>query len=567
MRRRILLTLSFFIVLAHMLSANDTIYIDESQYHIDIDIKLVISNVDVDLVNENINEITSYIHLDNTYELSSAVTQIELGVAYQISSNTGSTYSLYFTELPIIKITSNAQIVDEPNVPAFFTMIESNGNITQSDIGIQLRGGWTQTLPKKSMEIEFWTDPQESDQQDIALLGMRDDDDWNLLAMYNEPLRIRNVTNFKLWQMISELHYQADEPNAKNTVSLHYVELILNDSYQGIYALGEKIDRKQLKLKSHNGNIRGELYKGISWGATTLGSLPLFDNNSEEWGGFEYKHPSEEINWTNLYDFVEFVINANDEKFYEEIENRFELDNLVNYFIFINTLRAVDNLGKNIYLAKYTTDDPYFYVPWDLDGTFGTAWHGGNDPEYDDILLNGMYERLMNEPCLNGGFREALKERWETLRLTTLSDDSLIALLSANHNLLLQNGVYERESLVWSDYTYNSSAFDYMTTWIHNRTPYLDSKFSEECLVSTENDYFKSNFWIGPNPVVDFLNITSNIDKTLQVAIYNNVGQILMNLELNGSNNSISLEGLQSGLYTISLTAEDKIKVYRILVK
>ena len=116
------------------------------------------------------------------------------------------------------------------------------------------------------MEIEFWTDNIGNETQNHALLGMTNDDDWNLQAMYNEPLRIRSKTNNDLWRMINSLHYQNQEPEAINGVRIKYVELFINNEYRGLYCLGEKVNRKQLKLKKHNGNIRGELYKGISWG-------------------------------------------------------------------------------------------------------------------------------------------------------------------------------------------------------------------------------------------------------------------------------------------------------------
>lgn len=144
-------------------------------------------------------------------------------------------------------------------------MIETNQSFLEFHIGIQYRGGWSQSLPKKSMEIEFWTDSTGTETVDHSLLGMRSDDDWNLQAMYNEPLRIRSKTSNDLWRMINTLHYQNQEPKAINGIRMKYVELFVNNEYRGLYCLGEKVDRKQLKLKKYNGNIRGELYKGVSW--------------------------------------------------------------------------------------------------------------------------------------------------------------------------------------------------------------------------------------------------------------------------------------------------------------
>ncbi len=50
----------------------------------------------------------------------------------------------------------------------------------------------------------------------MYLLGMRSDDDWNLLAMYNEPFRLHNVACNQLWQAIHTPYYQALEPAEVN---------------------------------------------------------------------------------------------------------------------------------------------------------------------------------------------------------------------------------------------------------------------------------------------------------------------------------------------------------------
>ena len=109
---------------------------------------------------------------------------------------------------------------------AHFRMIETNQAAVSSFIGIQYRGGWTQTLPKKSMEIEFWSDSTGAETQDVSLLGLRTDDDWNLQAMYNEPLRIRSKTNNDLWRRIHTIHYQQSEPEAMNGIRMEYACLL-----------------------------------------------------------------------------------------------------------------------------------------------------------------------------------------------------------------------------------------------------------------------------------------------------------------------------------------------------
>ena len=75
-------------------------------------------------------------------------------------------------------------------------------------------------------------------------------------------------------------------------MSQENVELVINNEYRGVYTLSERVDRKQLKLRKYeNGSIRGELYKGVGWGASTNTSLPEYDNKKILWGGQENKYP------------------------------------------------------------------------------------------------------------------------------------------------------------------------------------------------------------------------------------------------------------------------------------
>ena len=278
------------------------------------------------LINQEVGEInTTFPGLKTTilaegleFTFDTPVVDIEKGIAYMVRDEQNFSHRLYFTELPIIKINTNNTIVDEPRVHALLSLCESNGDLLEHDIGIEYRGGSTQSLPKKSLRIEFWNDPQGNEKENVELLGMRSDDDWNLEALYHEPLRLRSKLCFDLWRSMDNLYYQNEEPEAINGVHHEFIELFVNGAYRGVYGLSERVDRKQLKLKKNTETeIRGGLYKGVDWGASTFTSLPGFDNNNEFWGGFEYKYPSDIIEWTPLYDLANFIINANNDNFHE----------------------------------------------------------------------------------------------------------------------------------------------------------------------------------------------------------------------------------------------------------
>lgn len=559
------------ILLTMVIYANETIHINANQFSIDQDKALILTNLDVSYINSTWTDTKSQIQLDDLYEFINPVEEIELGQAYQVTNTqTNENYTLYFTEFPIISITTDYEIVDEPDVLAYFNLIESDGTHVESHVGIQYRGAWTQTLPKKSMEIEFWTDETGEEDYNQQLLDLISDDDWNFEAGYNEPLRIRSNNNWEIWRMIDgDLYYQEDEPKAVNGIRMRYMELFVNNEYRGIYSLGEKVKRKQLRLKKHNGQIRGELYKAFDWtDATRFNGVTEYDNNSKLWSGWDYKHPKEEINWENFYDLIDFVANSSDADFYANYGDRFHIDNLVSYYIFLNLIRATDNTGKNTFIAKYKKNEKYFYVPWDLDGTIGNIWDGSRENITEGILTNGFFNRAKHD-CSENGFWETLRTNWSTLRANELTHANIMALFQSSHDAILNNGGYEREEMAWPEYTYNPEELTYMNNWLQARMDYLDVEFDKSCLPLSTNDLSEQLLApkLFPNPTNDIVNFDLKQGDEFEVSVFNTAGQLVIQDKLSGNKKNISLNRLGKGTYLIVLKSDKGNHPYKVIVK
>jgi spore coat protein H len=549
--------------------AADTITIEPNFYHIDNANHIIIINKETAQLNDTSKDLKDIIILDKPYALAEPALTLDTKSSYQVTS-AGTSYTLYFTQLPIIHIDTKKEIVDTPSVYATFSMSELSGLTTQANLGIEIRGGNSQSYPKKSYELSFWADTLGNSSRDLSLLTMRNDNKWNLQAMYNEPLRLNNKVSHELWLDIHQIYYKDKEPDAKNGIAMKYVELFVNNQYKGVYALSERIDRKQLKLKKYNNGIKGELYKGSDWGdAVTFRSAPTFDNKNSMWGGFEYKEPEEEINWTNLYNFVSFVSSSKDEDFYKQYQQHFKLDNAVDYYIFLNLLRATDNYGKNLYIAKYKTGEPYYYVPWDLDGVFGYNWQGQQDNTTADVLTNGFYDRLIQD-CASSGFRSALIERWAALRSTVITEDYILAKFKKNNEYLLANNVYEREHKVWNTYQYDEQQLTYIANWLKSRLAYLDVKFMQPCpnintTLSTTGIQQSSSLKLYPNPTNDYLTIESEA-VNYEITIQDLTGKIVLKSTANSKLNKIDVSSLKKGLYALSIKSKTAVKTEKILI-
>ncbi|NML65875.1 T9SS type A sorting domain-containing protein [Hymenobacter sp. RP-2-7] len=510
------------------------------------------------------------LQLNGRYTLAQPAAGLVAGADYQAQRD-GVAYSVLVTQLPIVQLHTRRTIVDAPSVYATFALTEPTGTITKANLGIEIRGAWSQTYPKKSYELNMWADTTGATSRDVQLLGMRTDDTWNLLALYNEPLRVNNKVSHELWHELNQLYYQAKETDAKNGVDMAFVEVFLNDEYKGIYALSEKVDRKLLKLKKYNAGIKGELYKGTTRdSASAYLGAPPFDNKSQTWSGFEYKHPDELTDWTSLRDFVRFVTTSSAADFQSQYAKRFQLDNAVDYFIFLNLLRATDNTSKNLYVARYNAKEPYFYVPWDLDGVFGTDWQGLPDNVTNDLLTNGFYQRLIqdNSPT---GFRAALVKRWASLRTTIITEDHILGKFRAQRDYLLRNKVYQREHLVWPAFTYDETRLPAIQTWLHARLAYLDTEFgfvaaAPATALAAAAAAVPTHPALYPNPARDYLTVELPTGaSTGRLTIRDLSGHPVLQASLSGTTR-LPVGHLARGLYAVVVESQATVRVEKLVL-
>ncbi len=400
-------------------------------------------------------------------------------------TNDGSDYKLYLTKLPIIQIGFDENKINSKNkIVGSFSYYESN-SYQQSIIGLRHRGNLSLSFNKKSFDLEFWKDSLGKKSRNIQFKNLRSDDDWILDAMFNEPLRIRSAIATNLWNSINTPYYANQEPEAKSGFNIQFVEVFKNHEYYGVYQLSESIDRKQLNLKKNKeAEIRGELFKADSYkGGPSFEKIvekPIYID--PKWNGWEIKYPviNDEYYWNNLVSFSNLVINSSSQEFKDKIESKINISNAIDYYIFVNLMGATDNMGKNYYLARYDKNEPYFFVPWDLDGVWGVIQDG--KPQYFTskiVLENGLLKRLINENPNN--YKQKLKNRWQKLRAKEFSNESLFKEINVLYSKFSDEKIYEREFLIWQNKlnkTANQEHYNHLQNWLQERLVYLDDSFS-----------------------------------------------------------------------------------------
>lgn len=476
---------------------------------------------------------------------------------YGALDRAGDSVTVAFTRLPLIKIVTERNLNQYEHRPATFSYVDDEQEL-QASIGIRHRGSYSLRFPKKSFDMEFWENTESQKSTDVTFGDLREDDDWVLDALYNEPMRVNSYVAHKLWLDMHSPYYQQDEPEAKSGADVMYAEVFYDGGYHGLYMMSEQVDRKQLKLKKFkDGKIRGELYKGVGYSDATLfrGQPSLQINSKNEYAAWEVKHPDTEdiIDYSNLYDLLGFVTKDTDENFRGEAGKYFELGNIRDYFLFINVATLTDNAGKNTYLARYDTEEPYFYAPWDLDASFGNRYNGERELRTELWITNGLQDRLLE--LSPEYYNSQLCSRYDELRLGLFDPDNLMARLETQIKYLKDNGVYEREVMRWPESVdISDDQIAFTNKHITARIAYLDDAACEFSTALPDLVAPASPpIIVYPNPASQRVNVKHAFTQSTAYDLLNVTGQIVASGYINGEQDHIDVSHLRTGLYFLRL--------------
>lgn len=143
-------------------------------------------------------------------------------------------YTVYvhaFTGLPVMWVDTDDRkdiVSKEEYLKAHLRLEEdvvtsSAGDVLEEDVFIKGRGNSSWEMPKKGYRLKF--------EKKVSLLNEPSDKSWVLIPNYSDKTCLRNSLAFYMGQN-SQLDY---------TPRSHFVELMLNGRYNGLYLLSEKI--------------------------------------------------------------------------------------------------------------------------------------------------------------------------------------------------------------------------------------------------------------------------------------------------------------------------------------
>jgi hypothetical protein len=421
----------------------------------------------------------------------------------------------YDGQVPYIVInTGGSSIQDDPKITAQMTVYVDKEEVLTSPIGIEYRGSTSFTLfAKKSYGFETRDDA--GDGVSIELLGLNEEEDWIFYGPYSDKTFLRNVLIYELSNEIGQY-----------AVKTKFVELQINETYQGTYVLMEKIKRDKnrvnikklepedtdpaditggyiLKIDKTSGDGSPDAFYTESIGfrsdfgvnGNALNYAAYGQKRGEE-TYFLYEYPKDD-DITSIQkeyikgyidDFENALLGAGTGTYSDYID----VNSFVDFFL-LNELSAnPDAYRISTFLHKNRGEKLKMGPIWDFNIAFGNdnrssseKWIYKYNLDYpnDLWLVPFWWEKLMADPQ----FKAAIKTRWNELKGSTFSQNNIESKMNQHIAFLNEAGSIDRNYQRWevlgvplSFNSYVGETYDdevnYVKNWISDRIAWMDSQ-------------------------------------------------------------------------------------------
>jgi hypothetical protein len=389
-------------------------------------------------------------------------------------------------------------------------------------VGIKYRGNSSfYASDKKPYSIKTMeTDDVEGKKQKVKILGMPSDNDWVLLAPFNDRSMIRDVLMFQLARPYFEY-----VPRAR------HCELILDGIYYGVFIMAERPRKGKNRLNLDD--------PGVSGDSLTGGYQVQVDRNDEEHyyvskhyavnkNGrryptnykiyFQYKHPEYDEMMPDHPEQLEYLHNQID-KMEDALAATDFADPETGYRQYLDPMSFIDQqlsqeacanvdgyrLSTNLYKRRDSIDARFKTTLWDFNIAFGNAdYNRGNQTDLwvfenthisstDENKVPFWWMRLMKDE----EYVKQLKARWAQYRQETYREENIEQVIDSMVTMLDAKGARTRNYKafpIWGKYVWPVPNYQVVNTW-EKEIEYLKSWINERIIWLDEQlDYDKDAY-------------------------------------------------------------------------
>lgn len=312
-----------------------------------------------------------------------------------------------------------------------------------------------------------------------------------LKANYIDHSHARNIVSARLWsQVVASRNGYADMPellrNSPNNgaVDGFPIKLYMNGEYQGLYTWNIAKDDFMFnmdKTLDEHCVLCGENYDSACFRKEAK-------IDETDWSDEIHDVVPESIKsrWNEI---IRFVMNSDDSTFKNNLGEYFDIESLIDYYIFAYVSCGLDSLGKNQLYATYD-GQKWYATMYDMDSTWGLYWNGTKfvsaeykcQEEYEVGVHNTsnlLYDRL----CAL--FLNDILERYEQLRGSVLSVSNIIYQFEKFTDCI-SNDLYAEDVTIYTGIpSKTTNNITQIRKYAKSRLTYVDNNISKSDIPKT----------------------------------------------------------------------------------
>ncbi len=402
------------------------------------------------------------------------------------------------TNLASLNISTSGQpIQDEPKINARLLVSVQDKVQFDGNIAIEIRGSSSQRFPKKSYGFETRNDNNED--LDVSLLGLPAEEDWILHGPYTDKTLVRNKFMYDLSRSLGIY--------ASRTI---FVDLAINDEYQGLYILMEKLKRDEKRInisKISDEDITGgyilkidRAEEGVPEASFTSLYPPPFATRGQQ-VTFVFEEPSHEEMTPNQKEYITKYISDFEDALYSEsftdpesgYPSFINTSTFVDYFLLNELANNVDSFRLSTFITKDKGGKLSMGPIWDFNYALGNvdfceagttdvwAFTFNERCGHHNQQVPFWWSRFMEDPA----FVSLLRMRWKELRDAEFTVSNFNDIIDGYAQFLETSEAVKRNFQAWDilglDVHPNNfvgethqQEIDYLKNWLKDRLIWLD---------------------------------------------------------------------------------------------
>jgi hypothetical protein len=253
---------------------------------------------------------------------------------------------------------------------------------------LQVRGAVSAYYPKQSYTLTF-----SSEDLDAQRWGMGHKDNLVAITPFDDNSYVRQWLGYRTWAAMAE-----HGGFARFTPRTFFAVIYLSGAYHGLYLMADRPDDHfaQEMGFSRDGNLYKAYNHDANFKRTNASGYPKTTLHD----GYDKKE-GDEGDWADLDALVAFSADHDDDAFWAQAADWVDVDDFMDWLLFVCWTLAEDSAGKNAYLYHDPTVPQFRFSPWDLNHAFGQGWYTYriSASTWNDYRgYNGIFNHFLAQP-------------------------------------------------------------------------------------------------------------------------------------------------------------------------